>query len=44
MKVHHILLILWFLVLFFMMANWFNRPKNKPAQGAARCVFRAAPG
>jgi len=28
MKVHHILLILWFLVLFFMMANWFNKPKK----------------
>jgi len=28
MKVHHILLILWFLALFFMLANWFNRPKK----------------
>jgi len=28
MKVHHILLILWFLLLFFMLANWFNRPKK----------------
>jgi len=28
MKVHHILLILWFLALFFMLMNWFNRPKK----------------
>jgi len=28
MKVHHILLIMWFVALFFMLANWLNRPKK----------------
>jgi len=28
MKIHHILLILWFVAMFFMLANWFNRPKK----------------
>jgi len=28
MKVHHIVLILWFVAMFFMLMNWFNRPKK----------------
>jgi len=28
MKVHHIILILWFVAVFFMLMNWFNRPKK----------------
>jgi hypothetical protein len=29
MKTHHILLILWIVVMLFMLANWFNRPRKK---------------
>ncbi len=29
MKTHHILLIMWIVVMFFMLANWFNRPRKK---------------
>jgi len=29
MKPHHILLILWIVVMLFMLANWFNRPRKK---------------
>jgi hypothetical protein len=29
MKIHHILLIMWLVVMFFMLANWFNRPRKK---------------
>ena len=29
MKIHHILLIMWIVVMFFMLANWFNRPRKK---------------
>jgi len=28
MKIHHVLLILWFVAMFFMLMNWFNRPKK----------------
>jgi hypothetical protein len=29
MKTHHILLILWIVVMLFMLANWFNTPRKK---------------
>ena len=29
MKTHHILLIMWIVVMIFMLANWFNRPYKK---------------
>ena len=28
MQIHHILLIMWLVVMIFMLANWFNRPKG----------------
>ncbi len=29
MKIHHILLLMWIVVLFFMLANWYNQPRKK---------------
>lgn len=29
MKTHHILLIMWIVVMIFMLANWFNKPYKK---------------
>jgi hypothetical protein len=29
MQTHHILLILWIVVMLFMLANWFNKPYSK---------------
>ncbi len=29
MKTHHILLIMWVVVMLFMLANWFNKPHKK---------------
>lgn len=29
MKTHHILLIMWIVVMLFMLANWFNKPYKK---------------
>jgi hypothetical protein len=29
MQTHHILLILWIVVMLFMLANWFNMPYKK---------------
>jgi hypothetical protein len=29
MKTHHILLIMWVVVMLFMLANWFNKPYKK---------------
>jgi len=29
MKIHHILLIMWVLVMLFMLANWFNKSYKK---------------
>jgi hypothetical protein len=29
MQTHHILLILWIVVMLFMLANWFNKPYKK---------------
>jgi hypothetical protein len=29
MKTHHILLIMWVLLMLFMLVNWFNKPYKK---------------
>lgn len=29
MKTHHVLLIMWVLLMLFMLANWFNKPYKK---------------
>jgi hypothetical protein len=29
MQIHHILLIMWVVVMIFMLANWFNKPYKK---------------
>jgi len=29
MQIHHILLILWVVLMLFMLANWFNKPYKK---------------
>ena len=29
MQTHHILLIMWIVVMLFMLANWFNKPYKK---------------
>ncbi|MEY3517647.1 MAG: hypothetical protein RLZ89_507 [Pseudomonadota bacterium] len=29
MKIHHILLIMWVLLMLFMLVNWFNKPYKK---------------
>jgi hypothetical protein len=29
MQIHHILLIMWIVVMLFMLANWFNKPYKK---------------
>jgi|LauGreDrversion4_2_1035121.scaffolds.fasta_scaffold120045_2 hypothetical protein len=29
MQIHHILLIMWLVVMIFMLANWFNKPYKK---------------
>ena len=29
MQIHHILLIMWVLLMLFMLANWFNKPFKK---------------
>ena len=29
MKIHHILLIMWVLMMMFMLVNWFNKPYKK---------------
>jgi hypothetical protein len=29
MKIHHILLIMWVLMMIFMLVNWFNKPYKK---------------
>ena len=29
MQIHHILLILWVILMLFMLANWFNKPYKK---------------
>jgi hypothetical protein len=29
MQIHHILLIMWVLLMLFMLANWFNKPYKK---------------
>ena len=29
MKIHHILLLMWVLLMLFMLVNWFNKPYKK---------------
>jgi hypothetical protein len=29
MQIHHILLIMWVILMLFMLANWFNKPYKK---------------
>lgn len=29
MQIHHILLIMWVILMLFMLANWFNKPFKK---------------
>lgn len=29
MQIHHILLIMWVVLMLFMLANWFNKPYKK---------------